>query len=193
MILSYVIAGIESKGNMQRIGKSRLGWIEEACIRLLDSSGGVIEDWPGLKVELHKKRHRRYSLKSDVTSKVQGRAPSLPELEEAWFGLESKGFVSLEYEKLNLKRISRQASVTAGRPDSAILSDVESNRLNLAFDILSCLFILPGAFANSIFGPFSLAFALAITGSKRKWNVLRMTGVIFGSVLAVAFLYNAIR
>ena len=63
---------------MERVGKSRLGWIEEACIRLLDSSGGVIEDWPGLKVELHKKRQRRDALRLGVGSKVLGRSPSLP-------------------------------------------------------------------------------------------------------------------
>lgn len=162
-------------------------------MRLLNHAGGVIEDWPGLKSRLSMERQRRESLEADGGMLERGRAPALPELEEAWFGLERKGYVSVEYEKLNIKRISKQEVIPERGPEGEVIGDEERNALNLACDVLSCLFILPGAVANSIFGPFSLAFALAMTGSRRKWGVLRVIGVIFGSILAVAFFYNAFR
>lgn len=162
-------------------------------MRLLDSAGGVIEDWPGFKASLYLERQRRDSLKPDALVVEQGRPPSIPELEEAWFGLESRGYIRLEYEKLSLKRISKLSGVSSWESGEEIVSDVGQSRLNLACDILSCVLILPGALVNHIFGPFPLAFALAITGSKRKWGVFRILGTVFGSVLAVAFIYNIFR
>jgi len=162
-------------------------------MRLLNNAGGVIEDWPGLKSKLSIERQRRESLEADGGVLERGRAPSLPELEEAWFGLEGKGYVSIEYEKLNIKRISKREVIPEREPEGEAIGDEERNALNLACDILSFLFILPGAFANSIFGPFPLAFALAMTGSRRKWGMLRVIGVAFGSILAAAFFYNEFR
>ena len=176
-------------------GKSRpiLGWIEEACMRLLNNAGGVIEDWPGLKLKLSGERQKRESLGTDGALIGEGRAPSIPELEEAWFGLERKGYVRIEYDRLNIKLILKQDAVPEYEWEDEPVDEGSPNVLNLACDILSCVFILPGAFVNSIFGPFPLAFALAMTGSRRKWGVMRIVGAVFGSVLAVAFIYNAVR
>ncbi|UCC60898.1 MAG: hypothetical protein JSV02_03495 [Dehalococcoidia bacterium] len=178
---------------MERYGRVRLGWIEEACVRLLDSAGGVIEDWPDFKAKLYRERRRHDSLKPDVLVVEQGRPPTILELEEAWLSLESRGYVRLEYEKLSLKRISRLTDVSSWESEEEILYDVRQSRLNLACDILSCVLILPGALVNHIFGPLSLAFALAMTGSKRRWGVFRIIGTAFGSILAVAFIYNIFR
>jgi hypothetical protein len=178
---------------MERNVRPRLGWIEEACMRLLDNAGGVIDDWPGFKEKLYLERQRQDSLKPDVLVVEQGRPPSIPELEEAWFGLEHRGYVRLEYERLNLKRISKLSDISGWESQEEIISDVGRSRLNLACDILSCVLILPGALVNHIFGPFPLAFALAMTGSKRKWGAFRIIGAFFGSILAVAFIYNIFR
>lgn len=176
-------------------GKSRpiLGWIEEACMRLLNNAGGVIADWPGLKLKLSEERQKREAQDSEDGLVEEGRVPTLPELEEAWFGLERKGYVRIEYDRLNIKLILKQDAVPEYEWEDEPVDEGSTNVLNLACDILSCVFILPGAFVNSIFGPFPLAFALAMTGSRRKWGVLRIAGAVLGSVLAVAFVYNAVR
>jgi hypothetical protein len=177
---------------MEAMKRPRLGWIEEACMRLLNNAGGVIEDWPELKLKLSEEQQKRDSRKSGGGLLEEGRAPSIAELEEAWFSLENKGYVKLEYDRLNLKRISEREIVPEDAEDEVVY-DSGRNTINLVCDILSCVLILPGTFVNNVFGPFPLAFALAITGSRRKWGVLRVIGTVFGSVLAFAFLYNAVR
>jgi hypothetical protein len=175
------------------MSRPRLSWIEEACIRLLSNAGGEIDDWPGLRLKLDREQRRREARKSGGCLLEEGRAPSISEMEEAWFSLESKGYVKLEYDRLNLKRISEQEFIPDYGLEEGTVDKSGRNMLNLACDILSCVFILPGAFVNDIFGPFSLAFALAVTGSRRRWSVLRIVGAVFGSILAVAFLYNTVR
>jgi len=174
------------------IGRPRLGWIEEACMRLLNNAGGAIEDWPGLRLKLSEEQQKREARKSGDGFVEEGRVPLVSELEEAWLSLESKGYVKLEYDRLNLKRIAEQEVVPEYQEDEEV-DESGGNTLNLACDIISCVLILPGASVNDIFGPFPLAFALAITGSRRRWGVLRVIGTVFGSILAFAFIYNAVR
>jgi len=173
--------------------KPRLGWIEEACIRLLDSAGGVIDDWPRLKAKLSAEK-RKYSLPEGNDNFIdRGRTPSVVELEEAWLGLNRKGYVSLKYDGFSLKRIEKNEIIREYLVDGELDTEIEPSRLNFVCDVLSCVFVLPGIFVNDIFGPFSLAFALAMTGSRRRWGLLRVTGTVFGSALVIAFLYNAFR
>jgi hypothetical protein len=166
--------------------KTRLSWIEDKCMRLLYGMGGKIQDWPALRVKLAARQ-------AEYIQTGEGKSPSPNEMEEAWLELGRKGYVALEYDRLSLKSISKQEILPQYEPQVSADAVPGQNRINLVCDILSYLFILPAILFNNICGLFPLAFALALTGSKRKWTILRIGVVVFGTILAFAFFYNLIQ
>jgi hypothetical protein len=156
-------------------------------MRLLTGAGGTIADWPQFKSRLARE-FRRWDFPEDGDDLPElGRPPSPSEIEEGWVSLAHKGYVALGYDRIELRRVSRREPGAEGVEEDLPEPEYGSSRLNLACDVLSCVFLLPGIFVNEVFGPFSLAFALAMTGSRRRWGVLRVTGAFMGSIAAVVF------
>jgi len=172
---------------MDANARPRLSWVEEACMRLLNGAGGTIADWPQLKWRLAREFQRWDSPEDGDDLPELGRPPSPSEIEEGWVSLAHKGYVALGYDRLELRRVSRNEPGAEGTVEDLPGPEYVGSRLNLACDVLSCVFLLPGIFVNSVFGPFPLAFALAMTGSRRRWGVLRVAGAFLGSITAIVF------
>lgn len=173
---------------MDANARPRLSWVEEACMRLLNGAGGTIVDWPRLKLRLAREFRRWDSPETGEDWPELGRPPSPSEIEEGWVSLAHKGYVALGYDRLELRRVSRNEPVAESTVEDLSEPEYGGSRLNLTCDVLSCVFILPGIFVNEVFGPFSLAFALAMTGGRRRWGVLRVSGAFMGSITGVVFL-----